>query len=153
VTPADVTSAISQSFERLASSPDDPALHAVDGAPEVAAQADESWSGPGDFANHERRLIWPPTVVLHARDDATVPISSSRCFVNALRAAVRAHGYPQDDEGDDVGDVLIDYREYGRAGHGEAMLKLTGAVPFDKKIADFDDLDRMVDEFLDAAAL
>ena len=51
-----------------------------------------------------------PTVVLHAADDGTVPVSSAREFVEALRGAGGA----------------VAYREWPTGGHGEIMLSLMG---------------------------
>ena len=59
------------------------------------------------------RSTWPPTVVLHAADDGTVPVASAREFVEALRAV--------------GGDVA--YSEVGVAGHGEVMIALMGRTP------------------------
>ena len=53
---------------------------------------------------------WPPTVVLHAADDGTVPVRSAREFVEALEST----GLSPD----------VRYVEYERAGHGEIMVSL-----------------------------
>lgn len=58
---------------------------------------------------------WPPTVVLHAADDGTVPVSSAREFVEALRGAGGA----------------VAYREWPTGGHGEIMLSLMGRTPLE----------------------
>ena len=56
---------------------------------------------------------WPPTAVLHAADDGTVPVRSAREFVDALSKA-----------GADVRTL-----EYAKGGHGEIPLALMGAAP------------------------
>ena len=61
-------------------------------------------------------LVWPPTLILHGRDDSTVPVSSAREFV---AAAVQA-GLDAD---------RLRYKEYGQAGHGEVMLALMSRSP------------------------
>jgi len=60
---------------------------------------------------------WPPTTVLHAEDDGTVPVRSAREFVHALR---RAAGQRSD---------VHTYAEFGRGGHGEVMVALAGHEP------------------------
>ncbi len=64
---------------------------------------------------------WPPTVALHAADDGTVPVSSGREFVAALRAncadgeAQRAARWVEEESG----------------GHGELMVSLMGRQPLE----------------------
>ena len=58
---------------------------------------------------------WPPTVVLHAADDRTVPVRSAREFVEALRGAGGA----------------VAYREWPTGGHGEIMISLMGRTPLE----------------------
>jgi acetyl esterase/lipase len=60
---------------------------------------------------------WPPTTVLHAEDDGTVPVRSAREFMHALR---RAAGKKAD---------AHTYEVFGRGGHGEVMVALAGHQP------------------------
>ena len=55
-------------------------------------------------------------MVLHAADDSTVPVTSAREFVDALRLAPC------------VPDNL-DYKEYKSGGHGEIMIQLMSRTP------------------------
>jgi hypothetical protein len=55
--------------------------------------------------------------VLHARDDATVPVRSARDFVEALEDAA----LPPPGE--------LRYLEYEAAGHGEIMIELMSPRP------------------------
>ena len=63
---------------------------------------------------------WPATVVLHAADDSTVPVSSARAFVAALESVLGGAAKPSPTDG----PSLVCYQEYEKAGHGEIMLAL-----------------------------
>ena len=63
---------------------------------------------------------WPPTLVLHAADDGTVPVTSAREFVAALRG---------------VGGEVA-YKEVAAAGHGEIMIALNQRTPLEQLPAD-----------------
>jgi len=69
----------------------------------------------GQAVEQQTRAPWPPTVVLHARDDSTVPVASAREFVEALQALGAA--------------ADLKYREFERAGHGEIMVELMSPKP------------------------
>ena len=62
---------------------------------------------------------WPPTVVLHAADDGTVPVRSAREFVEALESTGLS--------------PVVRYAEYERAGHGEIMVSLMSAKERDEE--------------------
>ena len=65
-----------------------------------------------------RTLAWPPTIVLHALDDRTVPVSSARDFIAALQAVTGANV------------CRVRYSE--QAGHGEIMLALMSRSTIDE---------------------
>jgi acetyl esterase/lipase len=89
----------------------------------------------GDGMRHEAlRTAWPPTVVLHAADDKTVPVQSARDLVSALAhgglatpssEAVEAEGKGADGQE----KALVQYIERERGGHGEAMVALMSRMP------------------------
>ena len=86
---------------------------AAAGAPRAAAG---EFLGEGPPLALAVRSSWPSTVVLHAADDSTVPVTSAREFVDALRLAPC------------VPDNL-DYKEYKSGGHGEIMIQLMSRAP------------------------
>ena len=91
-------------------------LRSVLAADAVAAPVAAAGGPPTRDAIERAPGAWPPTVVLHAADDKTVPVQSARDFVAALEATGAS--------------PHVDYREFARAGHGEIMLALmapTGA--------------------------
>ena len=83
----------------------------------VAAEA--ARSAGAERAPSPRRSVWPPTVVLHARDDRTVPISSAREYARALldAGALRAE------------ELRVEEAE--RGGHGEIMVALMSRSPLE----------------------
>ena len=73
----------------------------------MGAAAPSAVAERASAAFHDK--AWPEdVVVLHARDDTTVPVQSARGFAEALRP-VAPH---------------LRYDEYERAGHGEVMIAL-----------------------------
>ena len=76
-----------------------------------------------EFVGRAARLVsasaWPPTIVLHARDDRTVPVTSARDFVAALKGVAPADG------------EAPSYHEYEAAGHGEIMIALMSRAEAD----------------------
>jgi len=86
----------------------------VDGG--AAGEAGEA----GEAACAACAAEWPPTLVLHAADDGTVPVTSAREFVAALRG---------------VGGEVA-YKEVAAAGHGEIMIALNQRTPLEQLPAD-----------------
>jgi acetyl esterase/lipase len=83
-------------------------------------------------------VCWPPTVVLHAADDATVPVASAREFVAALRSTLQSRRHaplrqrptPPTPQRED--EEAVRYQEHERAGHVEIMLSLMSPLPFEE---------------------
>jgi hypothetical protein len=60
---------------------------------------------------------WPPTTVLHAKDDGTVPVCSAREFVHALHLAAGQNAEAHT------------CAEFDRGGHGEVVVALAAHEP------------------------